>query len=78
MASDSWRDMAGIIKPATAPASLVEMIRMLPDGIGVIPLFNNMRHDRTEESGPRPSRFLPAGRPLPRAHREVLRAGGGF
>jgi maleate cis-trans isomerase len=41
--------MVGIIKPTKGSASLVEMIRMLPDGIGIIPLFNNIRHGKIEE-----------------------------
>ena len=49
MVSDSWRGMVGIIKPTKGSASLVEMIRMLPDGIGIIPLFNNIRHGKIEE-----------------------------
>ena len=49
MASDAWRGMVGIIKPTKGSASLVEMIRMLPDGIGIIPLFNNIRHGKIEE-----------------------------
>lgn len=49
MASDSWRGMVGVIKPTKGSASLVEMIRMLPDGIGIIPLFNNIRHGKIEE-----------------------------
>jgi maleate isomerase len=49
MASDAWRGMVGIIKPTRGSASLVEMIRMLPDGIGIIPLFNNIRHGKIEE-----------------------------
>jgi maleate cis-trans isomerase len=49
MVSDAWRGMVGIIKPTKGSASLVEMIRMLPDGIGIIPLFNNIRHGTIEE-----------------------------
>ena len=49
MASDTWRGMVGIIKPTKGSASLVEMIRMLPDGIGIIPLFNSIRHGKIEE-----------------------------
>jgi maleate isomerase len=41
--------MVGIIKPTKGSSSLVELIKMLPDGIGVIPLFNNVRHGRIEE-----------------------------
>jgi maleate cis-trans isomerase len=41
--------MVGLVKPTKGSASLVEMIRMLPDGIGIIPLFINIRHGRLEE-----------------------------
>lgn len=44
MSYDCWRGMVGIIKPTKGSGSLVELITMLPDGIGVIPLFNNVRH----------------------------------
>src|SRR5258705_3480135 len=49
MPYDCWRGMVGIIKPTKGSGSLVELIKMLPDGIGVIPLFNNVRHGRIEE-----------------------------
>src|SRR6266540_6442982 len=49
MSYDCWRGMVGIIKPTKGSASLVELIKMLPDGIGVIPLFNNVRHGKIEE-----------------------------
>jgi maleate cis-trans isomerase len=49
MAYDCWRGMVGIIKPTKGSSSLVELIKMLPDGIGVIPLFNNIRHGKIEE-----------------------------
>jgi maleate isomerase len=41
--------MVGMIKPTKGSGSLVELIKMLPDGIGVIPLFNNVRHGKIEE-----------------------------
>jgi len=49
MPYDCWRGMVGIIKPTKGSGSLVELIKMLPDGIGVIPLFNNVRHGKIEE-----------------------------
>ncbi len=49
MAYDCWRGMVGIVKPTKGSSSLVELIKMLPDGIGVIPLFNNVRHGKIEE-----------------------------
>ncbi len=49
MPYDCWRGMVGMIKPTKGSGSLVELIKLLPDGIGVIPLFNNVRHGRIEE-----------------------------
>ena len=37
--SGSWRGVVGIIKPTYRPGSLEEFIRLLPEGIGVIPKF---------------------------------------
>ncbi len=41
--TSSWRGTVGLIKPAKRPGSLEEVIRLLPRGIGVIPLFANIR-----------------------------------
>ena len=49
MTFSSWRGVVGIIKPTMRPGGLEDMIRILPEGIGVIPLFNNItRGDRAE------------------------------
>jgi len=49
MAFSSWRGTVGIIKPTMRPGGLEDMIRLLPEGIGVIPLYNNItRGDRKE------------------------------
>lgn len=56
MAYGAWRGMVGTVKPTKGSGSLEELIRMLPDGIGVIPLFNNIRHGTIDEfSGVLPS-----------------------
>jgi maleate isomerase len=39
----------GIIKPTYRPGSLEEFIRLLPEGIGVIPLFIDIRRGTPEE-----------------------------
>ena len=39
----SWRGTIGVIKPGIGTASLVEFIRLLPDGINVIPTFADIR-----------------------------------
>lgn len=49
MAYTSWRGVIGCIKPTRRPGSLEEMIRILPEGVGVIPLFLNIREGTTEE-----------------------------
>jgi maleate isomerase len=49
MAFTSWRGVLGCIKPTMRPGSLEELIRMLPEGIGVIPLFLEIKEGTTEE-----------------------------
>ena len=49
MAFTSWRGTVGVIKPTLRPGSLEEFIRLLPEGIGVVPLFLNARKGTTEE-----------------------------
>jgi len=39
----------GVIKPTYRPGSLEEFIRLLPEGIGVIPLFMDIRKGTTDE-----------------------------
>lgn len=49
MTFSSWRGTVGIIKPTMRPGSLEEFIRLLPDGVGVIPLFLNIREGTESE-----------------------------
>ena len=49
MSYTSWRGVVGCIKPTHRPGSLEELIRMLPEGIGVIPLFLDIRAGTTDE-----------------------------
>jgi maleate isomerase len=49
MAFTSWRGVVGCIKPTMRPGGLEELIRMLPEGIGVIPLFLDITEGTTEE-----------------------------
>jgi len=48
MSYTSWRGVVGVIKPTMRPGSLEEFIRLLPEGIGVIPLFLKI-HRGTED-----------------------------
>lgn len=43
--------MVGTVKPTKGSGSLEELIRMLPEGIGIIPLFNKIRHGTLQEFG---------------------------
>jgi maleate isomerase len=45
----SWRGTVGLIKPTMRPGNLEELIRMLPPGINVIPLFNDIREGSLKE-----------------------------
>jgi len=49
MTFTSWRGVVGCIKPTLRPGGLEELIRMLPEGIGVLPLFLNISHGTTDE-----------------------------
>src|SRR5712691_3232738 len=49
MAFTSWRGVVGCIKPTLRPGGLEELIRMLPEGIGVLPLFLNIHEGTTAE-----------------------------
>ena len=43
MAFGSWRGTVGIIRPTLRTGGFEELVRMLPEGIGVIPLCLNVQ-----------------------------------
>jgi hypothetical protein len=43
MSNGCWRGLVGLVKPARGSGSLEELIRMLPEGIGITPLLNSSR-----------------------------------
>ena len=43
MTSANWRGTVGVVKPTYESGSLVEFIRLLPDGVGVIPVYAGIR-----------------------------------
>lgn len=45
----SWRGTVGVIKPTLRPGSLEEFIKLLPDGIGVVPLFVGFQRGTVDE-----------------------------
>jgi len=48
MSSASWRGNVGVVKPTYKSGSLVEFIRLLPEGIGVLPLYVTIK-EHTEK-----------------------------
>ena len=49
MASGTWRGIVGVVKPTYGSGSLVEFIRLLPEGVGCIPMYAGIREH--SESG---------------------------
>jgi maleate isomerase len=49
MAYTSWRGVFGLVKPTRRPGSLEECVRMLPEGIGIIPLLLDIQSGTKEE-----------------------------
>lgn len=49
MAFSSWRGTVGLINPTLRPGMTEEVIRLLPEGVGVIPLFLNITRGTREE-----------------------------
>jgi maleate isomerase len=52
MAFSSWRGVVGLINPTLRPGMTEEVIRLLPEGIGVIPLFLNITRGTRAEFKP--------------------------
>jgi maleate cis-trans isomerase len=49
--ASNYRGVVGDIKPRATDSGLVDMIRLLPEGIGVIPIFLNLSNGTREEYG---------------------------
>ena len=49
MAFSSWRGIVGMVHPTLRPGATEEFVRLSPEGIGVIPLFVNIRRGTREE-----------------------------
>ena len=48
MSYTSWRGVIGCIKPTMRPGSFEELIRILPEGVGVIPLFLDINEGKID------------------------------
>src|SRR5438045_2771392 len=49
LAFTSWRGVVGNIKPTMRPGSVEELCRILPEGVGIIPLFLDIQRGAREE-----------------------------
>jgi maleate isomerase len=47
--ASNFRGVVGLIKPRAGDPSLVQMIRMLPTGIGIVPVYLNLSEGTREE-----------------------------
>jgi maleate cis-trans isomerase len=45
----SWRGVVGVVKPTHRPGSLEEFIRLLPEGVGVVPVYLNFKRGTEDE-----------------------------
>src|SRR5215208_6330564 len=49
MAFSSWRGVVGMVNPTMRPGMTEEVCRLLPEGIGLIPLFLNISRGTEDE-----------------------------
>ncbi len=49
MTFGSWRGVLGLVKPTMRPGSLEEEIRLLPEGVGIIPKHQNVTRGERDE-----------------------------
>jgi maleate cis-trans isomerase len=73
----SWRGVVGCIKPTMRPGGLEELIRILPEGIGVIPLFLEIKEGTTDEFNRAFTRFEPQVAKLAELGCDVIHPEGG-
>lgn len=45
----SWRGVVGVVKPTHRPGSLEEFIRLMPEGIGIVPVYLNFKRGTEDE-----------------------------
>ena len=43
MSSGTWRGTVGVVKPTYGSGSFVEFIRLLPEGVGCIPMYAGIK-----------------------------------
>jgi maleate isomerase len=76
MAYTSWRGTLGLVKPTRDPGSLEELVRMLPEGIGVIPTLLDVRTGTKKEFTEAFAAYEPQVRELAEQKVDVIHPGG--
>src|SRR4029450_7346993 len=51
MVFTSWRGVVGLVKPTHRPGSLEEFIRLMPEGVGVVPVYLDFKRGTEDEFG---------------------------
>ncbi|HEX6768546.1 MAG TPA: hypothetical protein VF208_04280 [Candidatus Binatia bacterium] len=51
MVFTSWRGVVGVVKPTHRPGSLEEFIRLMPEGVGVVPVYLDFKRGTEDEFG---------------------------
>ena len=49
MVFTSWRGVVGVVKPTHRPGSLEEFIRLMPEGVGVVPVYLDFQRGTEDE-----------------------------
>lgn len=76
MAFNCWRGVVGDIKPTMRPGSHEELIRMLPEGVGVIPLFLDIRDGKIDTFKEAVTEYEPLVAKLADAEVDLIHAEG--
>lgn len=76
MSFPMWRGVVGLVKPTRRPGSLEEFIRIIPEGIGVVPILMNIKHDTEAEFREVLSKYKAAAAELAEHKVDLIRLGG--
>ncbi len=76
MSFTMWRGVVGLVKPTRRPGSLEELIRLLPEGIGVVPLLLNVRQGNEQEFRAAIPHYKKAVAELAEQGVDLIRVGG--
>lgn len=76
MSFSSWRGVAGMVMPTMRPGAPEEVIRLLPDGLGVVTLYLDIERGEVEEFHESLSQYERQVARLARAGCEVIHPAG--